>query len=222
MRANCESDRDPLSVESFGGSSPTVFTNIYQDDVNMSIWRRNLSKELTEAAEEILETKPFLQESRIVTAENVGGIVNDLLGASAFAEVLSQDISELVDIFCCLFDLEEAGLKLSVLDHVMCPRFHVDWVPCRLLTTYHGEATQWLPHHVVDRSKLGSGNQGLPDERSGIFGCLEDVQQLNPGDVAILKGENWVGNEGAGLVHRSPQLSKSERRLLVSLDFTKI
>ncbi|WP_297291060.1 DUF1826 domain-containing protein [Oceanicoccus sp.] len=33
-----------------------------------------------------------------------------------------------------------------------------------------------------------------------------------------MKGELWEGNEGAGLVHRSPSLSAGERRLLLTLD----
>ena len=37
----------------------------------------------------------------------------------------------LVDMFTCLFDLPQAGFHMTVLDHVMCPRFHVDHVPCR-------------------------------------------------------------------------------------------
>lgn len=56
----------------------------------------------------------------------------------------------MVDMFCCLFELKRAGLRLTVLDRAMCPRFHVDRVPCRLVTTYLGAATEWLPHTVAD------------------------------------------------------------------------
>lgn len=215
----------PVRIASFEESSgrmSSVFATIYRPEINISILQRNLSKRLIEEAKEVLEAKPSLQESRVVTPENSRSVVSDLFGSAVTARVLVQDVSELVGVFCELFELKEARLKLSAIDHAMCPRFHVDWVPCRLLTTYDGDGTQWLPHDMVDRRKLGPGNQGLPDERSGLFRSVEDIRQLNPGDVALLKGENWVGNEGAGLVHRSPQLSKSERRLLVSLDFTKI
>jgi hypothetical protein len=142
---------------------------------------------------------------------------------------LSKDIAQLVDMFCCLFDLKRAGLRLTVLDRAMCPRFHVDKVPCRLVTTYQGIATEWLPHQCVDRSKLGFGNEGMSDEKSGLFQQSEDIQRLYKGEVALLKGEGWEGNEGAGLVHRSPSMSASnqsiwantasESRLLLTLDF---
>jgi hypothetical protein len=46
---------------------------------------------------------------------------------------------------------------------------------------------------------------------------VDKIQTLQAGDVALLKGENWQGNEGAGLVHRSP--SGQQGRLLLSLDW---
>ena len=101
----------------------------------------------------------------------------------------------------------------------MCPRFHVDWVPCRLITTYLGVATEWLPHNDADRSKLGTGNMGKPDELSDLFDSSSAIKQLNCGDIALLKGEIWENNEGAGLIHRSPQLSGGSRRLLLTIDF---
>lgn len=92
-------------------------------------------------------------------------------------------------MFCYLFDLKQTGLRLAALDNAMCPKFHVDKIPCRLVTTYHGVATQWLPHHVADRSKLGSGSNGLPDDETGLHPHQKHIQQLNDGDVALLKGE---------------------------------
>ena len=101
----------------------------------------------------------------------------------------------------------------------MCPRFHTDYVKCRLVTTYVGPATQWLPHELVNRSKLGHGNQGQPDDKSGLFLENTDIEQLNVGHVALLKGESWAGNKGAGLVHRSPHAKNGYNRLYMTIDF---
>ncbi len=101
----------------------------------------------------------------------------------------------------------------------MCPKFHVDRVPCRLVTTYQGIATEWLPHEVVDRTKLGRGSLGQPDDRTGLYQNKHEIQQLGCGDVALLKGVLWEGNEHAGLVHRSPALPRGDKRLLLTLDF---
>jgi hypothetical protein len=201
------------------GNHPTVFPDIYRDEINIVIWQRKLADELIQTADHILKIKPTLQASFTVTPQNAYIAVNDALGASRETEALGKDISQLVDMFCCLFDLKRAGLRLTALSRAMCPRFHVDRVPSRLVTTYRGKATQWLPHYLVDRSKLGVGNQGKPDEQSGLFKETTDIQQLSCGDVALLKGELWQGNEGAGLVHRSPQLANDTCRLLLTLDF---
>ncbi len=206
------------------GNDPGIFTDIYRDDINIAIWQRQLADSLRLSVTELLAAKPTLQASLSVSPKSAYASVNEALGATATSSALSEDIAELVDMFCCLFDLKRAGLRLTALDRAMCPRFHVDRVPCRLVTTYQGVATEWLPDHLVDRTKLGAGNQGKPDEQSGLFHDIHDIQSLDRGDVALLKGESWEGNEGVGLVHRSPSLpidkpQSGERRLLLTLDF---
>jgi hypothetical protein len=37
--------------------------------------------------------------------------------------------------------------------------------------------------------------------------------------VGLMKGELWHNNEGAGLIHRSPQVPNNMRRLVLTLDF---
>jgi hypothetical protein len=197
----------------------TVLTDIYQEDTNMVVWKRNLANNLEQAADAIIESQPTLEELLVVSPEEAFDSVKKLLGSSPEAEVLAEDIANLVDMFCCLFDLKRGALRMTVLDRAMCPRFHVDRVPCRLVTTYQGIATEWLPHNVADRSKLGTGNMGKPNELSGLFDNISDIQQLQSGDVGLMKGELWHNNEGAGLIHRSPQVPNNTRRLVLTLDF---
>ena len=200
-------------------SQAEVLTDIYQEDTNIVIWQRNLEDTITQAASRILITNPTLQISQVVTPQNTFSSIKKVLGTSQIAIALCKDIVKLVDMFCYLFDLKRAGLRLTSLNNAMCPRFHVDGVPCRLVTTYQGIATEWLPHGIADRSKLGRGNQGKSDEQSGLFNNAADIQKLHQGDVALLKGEAWEGNQGAGLIHRSPKLPSETRRLLLTIDF---
>lgn len=213
----------PESAIGFGkiieGTYPEVLSDIYQKDTNIVIWQRDIPSSLRQAAADILLMHPDLQLSIIAAPEEFCAAINKELGPTQAVEILSQDIAVLVEMFCCLFDLKRAGLRLTVLDRAICPRFHVDKVPCRLVTTYQGVATEWLPHVAADRSKLGAGNLGKSDEQSGLFKNTTDIRRLGQGDVALLKGERWVGNEGAGLIHRSPSLSNETRRLLLTLDF---
>jgi hypothetical protein len=218
-----------LTRHAIAGSTPEVLTDIYQEDANITIWQRLLADELAVAIGDLLDTKPTLQTSLVVTPKSAFSSIHDALGETATSTTLSEDIAQLVGMFCCLFDLKRAGLRLTVLDRAMCPRFHVDKVPCRLVTTYHGIATEWLPHDCVDRSKLGAGHGGKSDEQSGLFQQPNNIHQLHQGEVALHKGESWEGNECAGLVHRSPSMpftnesaltnARCERRLLLTLDF---
>ena len=211
-----------ISNQLWGGNNVNhvdVLADIYQENTNIAVWKRSLTDNLTEAANSILLTNPDLQISLVVSPQDTVSILQARLDSSQMALIMVKDIEKLVNMFCDLFDLRRVGLRLTSLKHAMCPRFHVDNVPCRLITTYQGIATEWLPHNAADRSKLGTGNSGKPDSQSGIYQDESDIQQLSQGDVALLKGEGWVGNEGKGLIHRSPQLSDQASRLILTIDF---
>ena len=200
------------------GGDVTTLSEIYRDNTNIAIWQRHFSDQDLSATESLLKRAPGLALNLMVSPEHVHTEISRVLPAEHLND-LAQDVAQLAEMFSFLFDLKRIGLRLSALDKAMCPRFHVDAVPCRLVTTYGGAGTQWLPHRAVDRSKLGSGSQGLPDNESGLYSSANDIQTLKPGEVALLKGEAWSGNEGAGLVHRSPTASPCERRLLLTIDF---
>lgn len=197
----------------------TVLTDIYQDTHNLVVWQRSLSEELLAHLAQCIEENPRLNLEKSIRANAIIEDINEFLTPRGFNDEFTDNIASLVDMFCYLFDLKRVGLRLKVLEQAMCPRFHVDWVPCRLVTTFSGTGTQWLPHDKVDRTKLGTGNNGMPDDQSGLYAEPNAIQTLAVGDVALLKGEGWEGNEGAGLVHRSPPNEANEKRLLLTLDF---
>lgn len=204
---------------SFSASEqPTVLADIYQSDINIAIWQRNFDESLASEINEFIAANPNFSKSVSVSPANAFDKLEFATDGTA-SKALLENMAELVDMFCCLFELEEVGLRLAVLNKAMCPRFHFDQVPCRLVTTYHGIATQWLQNDSVDRSKLGRGSNGQPDSASGLYNHESDIQQMAAGDVALLKGERWSGNENRGLVHRSPVTSSEEARLLLTIDF---
>ena len=204
---------------SFRGSQVDVLTDIYKKETNIVIWQRKLTSMLNQAAKKILDINPALKISLVVTPQDECLSLKKALGHTDAATLLSKDILKLVEMFCCLFGLKQAGLRLIALDTAMCPNFHVDRVPCRLITTYQGIATEWIPHLAADRSKLGLENQRDSNDTSGLVNCKTNIQKLKKGDVALLKGEAWEGNQGAGLIHRSPQLLSEKYRLMLTLDF---
>ncbi len=200
-------------------TSVAVLTDIYKEQVNIAIWQNELPNEVLQDVTNLMQQTSHLS---VVMTSVPGKIVEHLVecnAALAERKALCEHIALVVDMFCTLFELKQVGLRLTRLDHAMCPKFHVDKVPCRLVTTFSGIATEWLAHEKVDRSKLGAGSIGIADEVSGIMQDPQDVQRLSVGDIALLKGEGWFDNQNGGAVHRSPAITEHEQRLLLTLDF---
>ncbi len=215
-RDSLPADRTKTRFPSYG-DDPKALADIYQEDINIAIWQRTAGERLKDAVDGFLAANPQFETAMSVSPDSAHAEISEATRETAPTE-LADNVAELVDMFCYLFGLKRAGLRLATLNRAMCPRFHVDRVPCRMVTTYHGVATEWLPHHAVDRSKLGPGSKGQSDLDSGLFASQSDIQRLTCGDVALLKGELWTGNEDAGLVHRSPAVPAGENRLLLTLD----
>jgi hypothetical protein len=196
------------------GSSPKALTRILQDDINLAVWQRQLPLHIREFADLLLSLNEPLAESLCLELADEDA-EPDLAGlASGFRDLegyegFIADLKWLVSAFACLLGAKRIGLRLRVLDKAMCPRFHVDHVPVRLITTYAGVGSEWLKEGTMDRQQLGQANA----EPQG------QIQQLDSGAVALLKGEKWHGNEGFGLIHRSPQPAAGERRLILTLDW---
>lgn len=195
-----------------------ILTDIYNEHVNIAIWQHTLSSDILKESQYIIENASSLQEVIAAEPEHAFEQLSSSHRALKASPALCDHIAVLVDMFCTLFEAKRAGVRLSLLDKAMCPKFHVDKIPCRLVTTFEGVATEWLLNEHVDRSKLGAGSQGLDDEQSDIMTVQNAIQTLEAGDVALLKGEGWAGNEGKGLVHRSPGLPEGKKRLLLTLD----
>ena len=197
--------------------NPTDLSDIYRSDTNIAVWQRQLPGPVQQEVAALLAGSAPCEVSLTTSPERVRAALGIAL-PGAQIDALVDDIAELVEMYTCLFEWDRVGLRLTALTRAMCPRFHVDNVPCRMVTTYQGQATQWLKHQVVNRERLGRGSEGKPDDVSGLYASAAAIEQLAAGDVALLKGERWLGNEGAGLVHRSPALEDGERRLLLTLD----
>ncbi|RON59795.1 DUF1826 domain-containing protein [Pseudomonas fluorescens] len=198
------------------GTTPKALTRILEDDINLAVWQRQLPLHIAEFANLLLSLNEPLAESLCLelvdedSEPDLGGLASgfrDLDGYEGFI----ADLKWLVSAFACLLGARRIGLRLRVLDKAMCPRFHVDHVPVRLITTYAGVGSQWLREGAMDRQQLGQANA----EPQGT----QQIEQLMSAEVALLKGEKWHGNEGFGLIHRSPQLAPGERRLMLTLDW---
>ena len=203
----------PVIRQSFG-ETPLALSDILNDGVNLAIWQRQLPLHIAEFGALLVALNEPLAESLVVELASEDAVPNlqgfasscrDLEGYDGFI----ADVSWLVSAFACLLGAKRIGVRLRLLDKAMCPRFHVDHVPVRLITTYAGIGSQWLREGVMDRRTLSQAD-AEPTER---------IEQIHCGEVALLKGTKWHGNEGHGLIHRSPVLKADERRLILTLDW---
>jgi len=204
--------RQVVDISQVHGSSPQVMTDILRDGVNLAVWQRQLPPQVEDFAALVLSLGQTFSDERVVDVDERQPVqlpqllreASDLHGYEGFV----ADVAWLVDAYTCLLGARRIGLRLRVLEGAMCPRFHVDHVPLRLLSTYGGVGSEWLEEGVIDRLRL---QQDQPP--------VDKIQHLAVGDVALIKGEKWQGNEGYGLIHRSPLTPVGERRLLLSLDW---
>ncbi|WP_332846196.1 DUF1826 domain-containing protein [Pseudomonas lactucae] len=196
------------------GDTPLALSEILEDGVNLALWQRQLPLHIAEFGALLVALDEPLADSMVIELNsedaepNLRGLASscrDLEGYEGFI----ADVAWLVSAFACLLGAKRIGVRLRLLDKAMCPRFHVDHVPVRLITTYAGVGSQWLREGVMDRRKLSQ-----PDAEP-----LERIEKIQCGEVALLKGTKWHGNEAHGLIHRSPALKADERRLILTLDW---
>jgi hypothetical protein len=197
-----------------------ILADILRDDVNLAVWQRSLEGSVEHFARLLLDqghqlaetlTIETVQDESVPQAVVLPPLARAVAGLEGYVEFI-DDVTYLVNAFVCLFDVRLLGLRLRTLDTGMCPRWHVDHVPVRLITSYAGPGSQWLNEHQLPRQYLG----GPPIDLQPLN---VEPQSLQAGQVALLKGERWQGNEGRGLVHRSPPSVAGERRLLLTLDW---
>ena len=196
-------------------TEPDGFTDIYQPDVNLCVWRREHCAEIHEAAQDFVRAQPDANIRWWVCANSFYSMWQTVYHRSMCA--LARDIQQLVDMFCCLFDSEQVGLRLSVLRHAMCPKFHIDHVPVRLVCSYLGPGTQWLPdeYAVGNAQALSIVSRTLLSNK-GVTSRYH--KSLHPLSVGLWRGATWDGSRSKGLMHRSPPVAPTVTRLLLSLD----
>lgn len=198
--------------------SPGEMIRIFEPEVQVLVWRRDSGQ--------VLSSKPARSPGDFGFGTGFRKLfrVDDTLGKELTQALdrqptVARDVLHLAELYVDLLGCEAIGLRYELVDGAMCPGFHVDRTGIRLLCTYRGPGTQWVDDRHADRSKLGPGSGGLPDEKSGLFGPGMRVQEAGLCDVVLLKGSLWQGNEERGAIHRSPAVDPGQGpRVLVAMD----
>ena len=131
------------------------------------------------------------------------GVFADIDGHGAFVAWLAT----LTNTFAALNGARRVGIRISHLRGPMCPRFHVDHVPSRVLVPLAGPGTEWIPDAAVRTEADGRIAQDPP---------AAAVQQLATGSIGLFKGAAFGDGDVRGVAHRSPPGDAD--RVLMTLD----
>ncbi|MGO3768360.1 MAG: DUF1826 domain-containing protein [Vreelandella alkaliphila] len=193
----------------------SVLPRIFEEQINIAILHRALPADVALSANAQSQTSRDWQYAWLGSPTD--DFKNDLrrkLPEPSAGDALVDDIATIAEAIAFLFDTDTVGIRLRLLTAAMCPRFHCDNLPVRLVTTYVGPGSEWLPENALNRAGLGAPTPDRPE----IINDPTAIQRLQAGDIALLKGSGWVGCEAHGLVHRSPSLEAGQKRLLLTID----
>jgi hypothetical protein len=140
---------------------------------------------------------------------DIRNILNKEFSQEIKAELLYnqwlEDMADVCKTFCELEKMETVSFQLGT--QRACRRYHIDNVPKRMLVTYAGKGTEWLPDEAADREAFLSGE---PNEK--IIKDPSALQFINQWDVAVFRG----GPEG--VLHRTPDAALNGPSILMKLD----
>lgn len=188
------------------------FAAIYDEDVEIVSVTRPQARTCEALSQQLIRSRQVPHLRWVQPADDPDAPASELpatLDADVHSALLDQ-IAEASEMLGELVGCEQVGVRLEALSAPMCPRFHVDHVPCRMLITLSGAGTEWIANSDVDWAVFADlETTALPVQAS------RQIQQLTTGHWSLLKGGAW-NNRFAGVVHRSPH--GAGERMLLSLD----
>jgi len=108
-RTNLVTEYDWPTVKT--GNDPSVLTSIYQDNINIAIWQRQYQQALELYAKEWNQHYSSHSIKLILSVKTITDQLDNLLPDLENKKIFQQDITLLVDMFACLFDATEVGLR---------------------------------------------------------------------------------------------------------------
>ena len=192
---------------------------IQKDVVQLVVFRQSQDKVPTYASTLLLDHS--IQASSlpsfegVVTKETVNQTIQDvfypryklrsrqfIIDDDIIKKGLIDDIDQLVHIFADISQSESVFVKLEVVKDNACAFWHQDCVEFRLVKTYLGPCTEWVP---PAHSKATLRQRQYNTKYS---------QSFFPGDVALFKGRGDAADSDdeffnhPGIVHRSPRIEE--------------
>ena len=110
-------------------------------------------------------------------------------------------------------------MRLEIVQHDACWRWHQDFYTCRSIISYIGPGTCTANDNDVRWDQFAKTMQ---DEMNDICVPRESIRQMQTNAVLLMKGDSWPGIRGKGLTHKSPDFREGTdeppKRLLLKVD----
>jgi hypothetical protein len=177
------------------GASAHVLRDIHKAETHLAVWRRALAPclEWSGAASKFSGRRLWVLHADSLPALRAAASVD--AGACVGA-----DIALLAAEFFSAMECARIIVKLERIDDDACRKFHADYKTVRLITTYQGPGTQWIP-----------------GEETPVV--TAKIAELNAGDVAMFKGRNYGAGAPPRILHRSPPITGANvTRLTLVID----
>ena len=190
--------------------------NFYKDDSYLNILDREKPYKSNEFFKNLI-AEPFELNINLKKA-NVFEDIKYYLNKELLKRVQDQifyykwikDMSEI----CILYSdiIKKNSLNFSLKTFRGCKRYHIDNVPVRLLVTYFGIGTEWLPRDACNYSAYYNG-----ESNEKIIKIKNRSKFIKPWSIAIFKGQKFKGGTEA-ILHRTPNEALNNKSLLMCLD----
>lgn len=193
------------------GNQLDILNEIHHKDVSITVFQRDvhhLNKEVMRLLNQSLTFKANGASEDILKK-----LKAELNQTGEFQNFVS-DVQILLQVFKKLCGSDSNRMSITTISNDMCRKFHADMNELRLLCTYAGPGTQWVPNEYVNRSALNRLS-----ENEEIITDVKKIRQASEGDVVILKGALYPELGTKAAIHRSPPIEAlNEKRLLLRID----
>ncbi|MBA4263661.1 MAG: hypothetical protein C0453_01140 [Comamonadaceae bacterium] len=195
------------------GTTPDVLHRITRPGSDMVVWQRSNAMPWTAWLNALPSDALPVGRLMLQPAEALAALHETCKASGTpmgnMRDLFTFDVADLVGRFAAITGTDTVALRMDLITGNACRRWHRDCLPLRLICTYRGPSTLWVPPALAALA-LNHAEDELASQAS----------QLQTGDVALLKGCGWAEQtHDAGTVHRSPRMEGTGLvRLVLVLD----
>jgi len=185
------SAQTPCASSHSVGARPDVLQRILDPGVNLGLWQRPAQRAIARELAPLQAAHLPDVRCRTTSASFDDDLIHLLAQQGldpADFDNWRADLRRLADLYFGVSEGRDVTLRLVTTAEDDCRRFHVDRTNLRLLCTYRGPGTEWLPDTQVDHAAQASGAPNADIIRFG------EPSRFAPFWVGILKGDAYPGN----------------------------